>query len=181
MLMGFFVLKSSTVKFSTMSLVDVRRGSAIIELVIVLPVLLGFLSLIVDYGWALYEEAIVLDALRSGARNAVTLHPNFIPKPNCCAITSAAEDISRIYLAQANLQANVRLHAVLSDLDPNRTVVPDQSAMVSVNATWTPRCFLCVLPGIRQLSRTSHFRVEPPFDQWFNFTTGCYNDPCTPP
>lgn len=48
-----------------------ERGAAAVEFAIVLPILLLFLAGIIDFGRAMYTQAIVTNAAREGARAAV--------------------------------------------------------------------------------------------------------------
>jgi Flp pilus assembly protein TadG len=57
-----------------------RRGQALVEFALILPVFLLILSAVLDFGFLLYARMTVINATREGARVAVTAaNPTTIP------------------------------------------------------------------------------------------------------
>ena len=64
-----------------------RRGSQVVEFVLLFPVLLAFVAGIIDVGWYISVDVALTDAVRSGAwRGARTLQAN---GPSMAAIEAA--------------------------------------------------------------------------------------------
>lgn len=69
-----------------------RRGGALVEFALGLPLLLAFLAGIVDYGWFYMQRVAMLHALRDATRHAVGVDPDGDPVATAQAIAAAILD-----------------------------------------------------------------------------------------
>jgi Flp pilus assembly protein TadG len=69
-----------------------QRGVAAVEFALVLPLLLGVLMAVIELGLMLYNQAVITQASREGARAGIVLR---VPKPSDAAIREAALQYAR--------------------------------------------------------------------------------------
>lgn len=101
-----------------------RRGGAAIEFALVLPVLLGILFAIIEYGWMFLQQSNVIAAVREGARLGVTYATDNSPD----AATVATDRTNEVLTGYGMTGATV-----LATYDGDS---PDETLTVTVTAPY---------------------------------------------
>lgn len=91
-----------------------RRGANAIEFALVMPVLLGMLIGVMDYGWFFFRESMVTNAMRDGVRLGGLRSPAVSDVVGCspcstAAVTEAVNELAELGIPSApgNFSATV--------------------------------------------------------------------------
>jgi Flp pilus assembly protein TadG len=103
-----------------------RRGGAAIEFALVLPVLLGLLFGIIEYGWMFLQQSNIVSAVREGVRLGVTYATDATPDP----AEAAADRIEAVLADYAIVDATV--------VTAYEGASPDETLTVTVNVPYQP-------------------------------------------
>jgi Flp pilus assembly protein TadG len=115
-------------------------GQAMVELVLVLPLLLGFLFLMIQGGVAYHDKITMTDAVRVGAR-AAAVNRTTAGGP-CAAATTAIQDTlssSQWSVASGLIQCNTPLGATLGN--PIEIKIVGYPFKIGIGALRTDRTF----------------------------------------
>lgn len=124
-----------------------RRGAQAIEFALLLPVLMGVTSAIVDYGWYYSQELAAIAAVREGARAGAT------NDPEVTTYCYAAETRVRSSLTAAGLDGT---GATVTTKTSGTS--PDQVITVSATVRFTR--LMGLIPAPSQLRSTTTMRLE---------------------
>jgi len=69
-----------------------RRGSNLIEFVLLLPLFLAFLSAVFDFSWFFFTQAVAQSSVRDGCRTGSVIHPDDDPEAE--ARTNIADNMA---------------------------------------------------------------------------------------
>lgn len=110
-----------------------RRGQALVEFVLVLPMLLLFLAGIFDFGMGLYTQMTIVNAAREGARIAtIDPDPSTIPQVVTASVQGAATGLSA-----GNLTVTATCVPIVStSCDFNSATDSQQGDAVSITVTY---------------------------------------------
>jgi Flp pilus assembly protein TadG len=132
-----------------------RRGQALVEFALVIPVFIFLVMGIFDLGRAVYANSTISNAAREGARIAIV-------DQTCSHITSEATRQS-VALANVTVTADFRTPAgaVLATCPTTAARAIGDIATVRVNYAFTAATpFISNLLGTLNLSATSKFAIE---------------------
>jgi Flp pilus assembly protein TadG len=116
---------------------DRKRGQAMVEFALVIPIFMLVLSGILDFGFALYSRMTVINAAREGARAAIMV-------PDNTTITSVAQAAAVSSAAGAGLTvSSPTVTCIQTSVSPSstttigcNTAVTGDSVSVRVNFTY---------------------------------------------
>lgn len=178
------------------------RGSVLVELALLIPVLAMLLMALVDWGLILDQRLLIREAVRAGARFAATITPQYylvaLPQPDVCAqIPDIAKRISEtIWTESTQMRPFAPAVTFSAELEVFNTTAPtgidmsdiDAPCMVRVRSQGNASCFFCglanaIVPTF-SLQASAAFRLEgkgglctldgPSYDQ-------CVTPPYIPP
>jgi Flp pilus assembly protein TadG len=119
--------------------VNDKRGTSVAELAICLPLLLMIVFGIIEFGFILYDKAMITNASREGARAGIVFHhPGRI---SVADITDVVTDYCRDHLVSLGNPSNAVEVAVVPGSDPGDPLT----------VTVTYRYTFLVLPNLRAL------------------------------
>lgn len=117
------------------------RGTQAVEFALLLPVMLGIVSGIVDYGWFLQQRQLMLEAARNGARAGSVTPPADDPAGTAGATTALALNElgflgeTEVEVEQLGVVPHVRVRVIIrADFEPFFGLVPTPDAMDSVSS-----------------------------------------------
>ena len=125
-----------------------RRGSNAIEFALILPVLMAFLTGIMDYGWFFSQQISMIHAVRDGVRAGATTAQEDNPVTVC-------EERIRDSLAAAGFTGTVAMDVQLSGSRP------DQAITAAVSTSYAPLVGFVPTPKFVGSSLTMRLEDQP--------------------
>lgn len=135
------------------------KGGAVVEFAIILPILLMVLFGIIEFSLALYDQAVITNASREGARAGIVLKS---PKLTNAQIETITRDYCENYLINLGAVAHSPTNPTITVLQSNP---PDFSTPLNVNVVYNYSGLglgkmLSALGSPLQLSATSVMKNE---------------------
>jgi Flp pilus assembly protein TadG len=138
---------------------DGERGTSVAELAICLPLLLLVVFGIIEFGFILYDQAMITNASREGARAGIVFHhPDRI---SVGEITTVVENYCRDHLVSLGSSSSVSVNVARAGTDPGDsltvTVRYPYTFLILPNLT---AFFGSSLPGGLTLTAQTVMRLE---------------------
>lgn len=95
-----------------------ERGAAAVEFALIFPLLAAVLFGAVEYGWVLFQQFNLANAVRDGLRQGVTVSQTANPDPGATAVQVARQDLQKLGVATGS----VVLTATYTGGVPTRTM-----------------------------------------------------------
>ncbi|WP_158590544.1 TadE/TadG family type IV pilus assembly protein [Noviherbaspirillum cavernae] len=121
-----------------------QRGSQIVEFAFVLPVLVLMLLLIVDFGFLVYNKAVITNASREGARfgTVLTATPWTTASVAAVACNYARNSVINVSTGTRNANCTGTADPTIVVSNPNGNVPPHFNDPVTVTVTYAYSGFL---------------------------------------
>lgn len=111
-----------------------NKGQALVEFALTLPLLLIVLFGIVEFSLVLYNQAVITNASREGARVGIILRSPRVPYSGADSIDTAVQQYSSRLITFG--AANAPVVAVTPAYDPNALFGTDLTVRVTYNYTF---------------------------------------------